>query len=257
MSNRDFSDQVVVVTGASGGVGAATAEELARRGASVVLAARRAAPLEEVRARCGDRALGVVADVTRREDVQRVFERALATFGGLDVWINNVGRGQSRPVLELTDEDVDTMLADNLKSALYGMQVATPHFQARGKGAIVNVSTLVARVKFPLPVGSYAAAKAAMSRLSEELRGELSQSHPNVRVVVVYPGVIATDFGQNALGLTGDSRKIAGAQSAQEVAHVVCEAALHGHGDVYTLPNAASMVREYLDRQLDFREAAR
>ena len=255
MSHLDFSGQVVVVTGASGGVGAATAVELARRGASVVLAARRAAQLEEVRARCGERALAVVADMTRRADVQHVFDRALATWGGVDVWINNVGRGQSRPVLELTDEDVDTMLADNLKSVLYGMQVATPHFQARGKGALVNVSTLVARVKFPLPVGSYAAAKAAMSRLSEELRGELAQSHPFVRVVVVYPGVIATDFGQNALGLKGDSRKIPGAQSAEEVAHVVCEAALQGRGDVYTLPNAASMVRQYQDGQLDLREA--
>jgi short-subunit dehydrogenase len=111
-------------------------------------------------------------------------------------------------------------------------------------------------MKFPLPVGSYAAAKAAMSRLSEELRGELSQSHPEVRVAVVYPGVIATDFGQNALGMKGDSRKIPGAQSAEEVAHVVCEAALRGRGDIYTLPNAAPMVREYLDRQLDLREAA-
>ena len=256
MSHLDFSGQVVVVTGASGGVGAATAVELARRGASVVLAARRAAQLEEVRARCGERALAVVADMTRRADVQHVFDRALATWGGVDVWINNVGRGQSRPVLELTDEDVDTMLADNLKSVLYGMQVAVPHFQARGTGAIVNVSTLVARVKFPLPVGSYAAAKAAMSRLSEELRGELSQSHPDVRVVVVYPGVIATDFGQNALGSKGDSRKIPGAQSAEDVAHVVCEAALRGRGDVYTLPNAAPMVREYQDRQLDLEEAA-
>jgi NAD(P)-dependent dehydrogenase (short-subunit alcohol dehydrogenase family) len=255
MSDRDFSGRVVVVTGASGGVGAAAAVELARRGASVVLAARRAAQLEEIRAQCGDRALGVVADVTRRADVQHVYDRALATFGRIDVWINNVGRGQSRPVLELTEEDVDTMLVDNLKSVLYGMQVVTPYFQARGTGAIVNVSTLVARVKFPLPVGSYAAAKAAMSRLSEELRGELSQSHPGVRIVVVYPGVIATDFGQNALGSKGDSRKIPGAQSAEEVAHVVCEAALQGRGDVYTLPNAATLVREYLDRQLDLRQA--
>lgn len=250
MCNQDFSDHVVVVTGASGGVGAATAEELARRGASVVLAARRAVQLDGVRARCGDEALAVVADVTKRSDVQRIFDQAIAKFGRIDVWLNNVGRGQIRSVLELTDDDVDTMLLDNLKSALYGMQVVAPHLQARGKGAIVNVSSIVARVRFPLPVGPYAAAKAALSRLSEELRGELAESHPEVRVVVVYPGAIATDFGLNALGEKRDSRAIPGAQSAEEVAHVVCEAALRGRGDVYTLPAGPSMVRDYLEQQL-------
>ena len=251
MSNTDFSDQVVVVTGASGGVGAAAAEELARRGASVVLAARRPAQLEEVRARCGDKALAVVADVTKRSDVQRIFDQAIAKFGRVDVWINNVGRGQIRPVLELTDEDIDTMILDNMKSVLYGMQVVLPHLQARGKGAIVNVSSVVARVKVPRSVGPYAAAKAAMSRLSEELRGELSQSHPEIRVAVVYPGVVATDFGQNAIGSQGDSRKVPGAQSAEDAAHVVCEAALRGRGDVYTLANGPAMVRDYLEKQLD------
>lgn len=255
MGNRDFSDQVVVVTGASGGVGAATAEELARRGASVVLAARRVAELDEARARCGDQALAVVADVTKRSDVQRVFDAAMATFGRVDVWINNVGRGQIRPVLEISDDDLDTMIVDNLKSALYGMQVVLPHLQARGRGAIVNVSSIVARVRFPLPVGSYAAAKAALSRLSDELRGELSESHPEIRVVVVYPGPIATDFGLNALGEKRDSRAIPGAQSAAEVAHVVCEAALGGRGDVHTMPTGPAMVRDHLDRQLTAREA--
>lgn len=135
------------------------------------------------------------------------------------------------------------------------MQVVTPHLQARGKGAIVIVSSIVARVQFPRPVGAYAAAKAGMSRLAEALRGELAEAHPDVRVVVVYPGVVATDFGQNALGPKGDSRKVPGAQSAEEVAHVVCEAALTGRGDVHTLPNGAALVREYVEKQLDAREA--
>jgi NAD(P)-dependent dehydrogenase (short-subunit alcohol dehydrogenase family) len=249
MTDQDFSGQIVVITGASGGLGAAAAEELARRGASLVLAARRAGPLGEVAARCGDEALAVVADVTKRSDVQRVFDEAVAKFGRVDIWINNAGRGQIRPVLEITDEDVDTMIRDNLKSVLYGMQVVAPHLQARGKGAIVNVSSVVARMQVPRPVAAYAAAKAAMSSLSEALRSELAGSHPDVRVVVVYPGAIATDFGQNALGQRGDSRKNPSAQTAEDAAHVVCDAALRARGDVYTQPNAFARVREYMDKQ--------
>ncbi|WP_437313583.1 SDR family NAD(P)-dependent oxidoreductase [Sorangium sp. So ce385] len=258
MSNRDFSDHVVVVTGASGGVGAAAAEELARRGASVVLAARRAGPLDEVAKRCGDRAHAVVADVTKRSDVQRIFDEAVAKFGRVDIWINNVGRGIGRPLLEITDDDIDAMIRDNTKSALYGMQVVTPHLKARGTGAIVNVSSLLGRTPLP-PRAAYAASKAAMMSLSEAFRIELSGSHPNVRVVVVYPGRIATDFGQNALGQrTADGGKLpdevlavlgGATQTAEEVAHVVCDAALSGRGDVYTQPNALARVREYMEKQ--------
>jgi NAD(P)-dependent dehydrogenase (short-subunit alcohol dehydrogenase family) len=258
MTKQDFSDQVVVITGASGGVGAAAAEELARRGASVVLAARRAGPLDEVAVRCGVRAHAVVADVTRRGDVQRLFDAAITRFGRIDIWINNVGRGIGRPLLEISDEDVDTMIADNMKSALYGMQVVTPHLQARGTGAIVNVSSLLGKTPLP-PRAAYAAAKAAMMSLSEAFRIELAGSHPDLRVVVVYPGRITTDFGRHALGQrTPDGGSlpaevlavIGGAtQTAEEVAHVVCDAALGARGDVYTQPNAFTHVREYMDKQ--------
>ncbi|WP_437624025.1 SDR family oxidoreductase [Sorangium sp. So ce1151] len=258
MSHRDFSDQVVVITGASGGVGAAAAEELARRGASVVLAARRAGPLGDVAKRCGSQVHPVVADVTKRDDVQRIFDEAIARFGRVDVWINNVGRGIGRPLLEITDDDIDAMIRDNMKSALYGMQVVTPHLKARGTGAIVNVSSLLGRTPYP-PRAAYAAAKAAMMSLSEAFRIELSGSHPDIRVVVVYPGRIATDFGQNALGQRmGDSGKLpaevlaalgGATQTAEEVAHVVCDAALSARGDVYTQPNAFARVREYLEKQ--------
>jgi short-subunit dehydrogenase len=257
MTNGDFSNQVVVVTGASGGVGAAAAEELARRGASVVLVARRAAPLEEVTRRCGQQAQAVVADVTKRSDVQRIFDEAIAKFGRIDVWINNVGRGIGRPLLEITDDDVDAMIRDNMKSVLYAMQVVTPHLEARGTGAIVNVSSLLGRTPIPSRA-AYAAAKAAMMSLSEAFRIELADSHPDIRVVVVYPGRIATDFGQNALGqpmadggkLPAEVLAVLGGatQTAQEVARVLCDAALNSRGDVYTQPHAFARVREYMDK---------
>ncbi len=260
MTNRDFAEKVVVITGASGGVGAAVAEELAQRGASVVLAARREGPLGDVAARCGSQALAVIADVTKRGDVQRIFDQAVARFGRVDVWINNVGRGIGRNLLDITDDDVDAMMRDNLKSVLYGMQVVAPHLMARGNGAIVNVSSLLGRTPLP-PRAAYAASKAAMMSLSEAFRMQLAGTHPDVRVVVVYPGRIATDFGLNALGeRTSDPGKlpaevlaaVGGAtQTAAEVAHVVCDAALTAHGDVYTQPNAWLSVRAYMDKQVD------
>src|SRR4051812_21338661 len=102
-----FMDKVIVITGASSGIGAAAAELLAARSASVVLVARRADALRAVAARCGDRSLVVTADVTRRAEVKRVVDEALRRFGRIDVWINNAGQGITRMPSELTDEDID------------------------------------------------------------------------------------------------------------------------------------------------------
>ena len=114
-------DKVVVITGASAGIGAALAELLGRGGARLVLVARRQSELDAVAARAGD-AIGIAADVTRREEAARVVREAIARFGQIDVWVNNVGRGISRAPSELTDEDIDQMMLVNVKSALYGMQ---------------------------------------------------------------------------------------------------------------------------------------
>src|ERR1043166_4947737 len=109
--------RTIVITGASAGIGAAIARRLGRDGNHVALAARRADALRAVAAEIGNRALAVIADVTRREDVERLRDEALRAFGAIDVWINNAGRGISRPVLELSDADLDEMMAVNVKSA--------------------------------------------------------------------------------------------------------------------------------------------
>src|SRR6185503_7192184 len=102
-----MSGKVVVITGASGGIGAALAERLANQGMSVVIAARRREPLEAVAARCGANAHAVVADVTQRADVRRLLDQAIRRFGQVDVWVNNVGQGITRQPSQLSDEDVD------------------------------------------------------------------------------------------------------------------------------------------------------
>jgi NADP-dependent 3-hydroxy acid dehydrogenase YdfG len=140
-----MSPRVVVVTGASEGIGASIAQRLGRDGFTVVLAARRERMLREVAARSGSNALVVRTDVTKRDQVQRLRDRAISEFGAVDVWINNVGRGITRPVLELTDDEFDEMMAVNVKSALYGMQAIVPHFIERGSGHVPTRSVRASR----------------------------------------------------------------------------------------------------------------
>src|SRR5580700_3745092 len=111
-----MKDRVVVITGASSGIGAALARSLASGGAGVAILARRERELGEVAGACGPSALPLVADVTLRSDVTRALGAAIARFGHVDVWVNNAGRGISRLVSELTDDDLDDMWRANLKS---------------------------------------------------------------------------------------------------------------------------------------------
>jgi NADP-dependent 3-hydroxy acid dehydrogenase YdfG len=238
-------DRVVVITGASSGIGAALAELLGARGARVVLVARREKELHEVAARSGPEALPIVADVTRREEVARAMDAALDRFGQVDVWVNNAGRGITRPVSELTDEDVDEMIAVNVKSALYGMQVVLPHFRERGRGHVINVSSMLGRVPFAPARSAYSAAKHALNALTANLRMELRESLPGIAVSSVLPGVVATDFGRTARHGGPDSRQFPGAQSAEEVARVIADVIERPRADVYTRPEARELVARY------------
>ena len=136
---------VVVITGASGGIGAAAANAVAARGGSVVLVARREAALHSVAEPLGENALPVVADVTRREDVRRAIQAGIDRFGHVDVLVNNVGRGITRMPSALSDDDIDDMIRINIKSVLYGVQEVLPHFKQRGSGQIINVSSMLGR----------------------------------------------------------------------------------------------------------------
>ena len=238
-------EKVVVITGASGGIGAATAEALAGRGARVAVVARRMDALGAVATRCGPNALAIVADATRREEVRRAVEEALAHFGRIDVWINNVGRGISRLPSELDDQDVNDMMRVNVLTAMYGMQEVLPHFKARGTGHIINVSSMLGRVPFTPIRSAYTAAKHFLNGLTAGFRTEIHQTHPGIHVSLISPGVVRTDFGRNALYGGLDSRQLPDSQSAEEVAEVIAGVVESPRPDVYTRPGSRDRVVGY------------
>jgi NAD(P)-dependent dehydrogenase (short-subunit alcohol dehydrogenase family) len=243
------SGPVVVITGASAGIGAALARELAGRRASLVLVARREEILVEMAATLGTPVEVVPGDVTRRPDLERALERAVARFGGVDVWVNNAGHGITRASVEaVTPEDLDLMVRENTRSVLHGMQVVLPHFKARKRGVLVNVSSMLSRIPNVTPRAAYSAAKAALNSLTESLRFDLAREYPRIRVVLVLPGVVATDFGNNALGGGPDSRSIPGAQSVEEVARTIADGLFAGPVDLYTRPDGLERVVEYVRR---------
>src|SRR3954471_25012775 len=246
----------IVITGASGGIGAALAVQLGAAGHRVALAARREAELQEVARRAGRSAIVVATDVTRRGEVERLRDRAIAEFGHLDVWVNNAGRGITKPVLELTDDEFDEMMTVNVKTALYGMQAIVPHFIARGRGQIVNVSSMLSRVPFATFRSAYNAAKAALNALTANARVDLARQHPGVLVTLVMPGLVRTDFQRNAVGGSPPIPAGTEAQSAEEAVAAIVEAIEHPAAEIYTNPRQAAVVQNYFQDVGAFERAA-
>lgn len=247
--------KVVVITGASSGIGAALARRLGAAGHKLALAARREKELAEVAKQTGG--LPVTTDVRRRQDVERLRDAALEAFGQVDVWVNNAGRGIGKKVLELTDEDFDEMFQVNVKSALYGMQAILPHFQKRGEGHLINISSYLGRVPLVTFRSAYSAAKAALNVLTANLRVDMAAAYPGIHVSLVMPGMVATEFQKNALGGTPAASPAGGAarpQSAEDVAAAVANLIENPKPELYTNPASAEMVRRYYEDVAAFEE---
>jgi short-subunit dehydrogenase len=240
-----MAGKVVVITGASSGIGAALAELLAGRGMSVVLVARRKEALEGVAARCDGRGLVVVADCAQREQVGRVVNEALARFGVIDVWVNNAGQGITLPPSQLTDEDVDEIVRQNIKTVLYGIQEVLPHFKSRNAGHVINVSSLLGRVPFAVIRSAYSGAKHFVNALTAMFREEIQQTHPGIQFSLVSPGVVRTDFGLHARHGGPDSRDLPYSQSAEEVAAVIANVIESRKPDIYTRTGSRARIAEY------------
>ena len=215
----------VVITGASSGIGRATALEMARRGANVVLAARRAERLEEVAAECralGARTVTVPTDVTKPSECRRLID----TAGEIDVLVNNAGFAIWSAVTEANPDDAREMIETNYLGAFHCTQAVLPRMLARRSGTIVNVSSITGLMGFAR-MSAYCASKFALTGFTEALRDEVLGS--GVRVALVCPGTTETEFFIKAKRdkMPGASRLMPGI-APERVARAVCDAAEDG-----------------------------
>lgn len=190
----NIAGKVIVITGASSGMGEAAARHLAAKGARVVLGARRADRIEALAAEiaaAGGQATAVATDVTKREDVQKLVDTAVATYGRVDVLINNAGLMPLSPLDRLKIEEWDRMIDVNIKGVLYGIAAALPHMQAQKSGHVINLSSVAGHKIFG---GSavYSATKSAVRVISEGLRAEMAPH--NIRVTIISPGAVKTEL---------------------------------------------------------------
>ncbi|TBB14996.1 SDR family oxidoreductase (plasmid) [Rhizobium ruizarguesonis] len=190
----NIAGKVIVITGASSGLGEATARHLAERGATVVMGARRADRIEalaqELNA-AGHKALAIATDVTAADQVKNLVDTAVREFSRLDVMLNNAGLMPLAPLERLRIDEWDRMIDVNIKGVLYGIAAALPHMKTQKSGHIINVSSVYGHVVDP-GAAVYCATKFAVRALSEGLRKEVKPY--NIRTTIISPGALKTEL---------------------------------------------------------------
>ena len=199
METSAIADKIVVITGASSGIGESTAKLLARHGAKVVLGARRKnridAVVKEISAADG-KAIGFAVDVTKRAEVEALIKRAVDSFGRVDVIINNAGIMSIAPVEALKVEEWDRQIDVNIKGLLYGVADVLPYMQKQKNGHIINIASVFG-IKVFAPGGTvYCATKSAVRALTEGLRMELHSQ--NIRCTMISPGAVTTELPEGS-----------------------------------------------------------
>lgn len=201
---RQLKDSVIVITGASSGIGRAAAHRFAEEGAAVVLAARRAELLEQAAAECrarGGQATALPTDLTRPQQVEALARTAIETFGRIDVWINNAGVLLWGRFCDIPAEDFEQVLRVNLLGYVNGARAVLPYFRAHGHGILINNASMAAAAGQPLST-PYVASKWAVRGFSNALRMDLV-NEPGIHVCTIMPGVIDTPLFQHAANYTG------------------------------------------------------
>ncbi len=226
----DINEKVVLITGATAGIGLASAKRFAVEGARLVLAARTADTLEQIADEIRQLNVETIAwptDMRNRAEVERLVDTAFQRFGQIDILINNAGQAAAGTIAEVSIDDFRQIFDLNVLGPLYAMQAVIPRMRQNGGGLIINISSMVSKMHIP-GLGTYAATKAALNILSDTARQELQPE--NIRVITVYPRMTATDFGKNSLGnrqmrtsqRSGSSMVL---DSAESVAEKILEAA--------------------------------
>ena len=228
---RPLGEQVVVITGASSGIGRETAELLASRGAAVVVAARNEDALNTLVTQIGasgGRAEAVVADVADPEQVERIGERAVARFGRIDSWVNNAAVSIYATVEQLEPAEMRRLIEVNLLGVMYGSRVALRLMKPQGSGTIINVGSALSDRAVPLQ-SAYSAAKHGIAGFSEALRLELERDDSGIGVVLIQPSSINTPFFSWARSKVGSQpQPIPPVYEPSVVAEAIAHAAEHG-----------------------------
>ncbi|WP_309891249.1 SDR family oxidoreductase [Archangium sp.] len=250
MATRDFQEKVVLITGASSGIGRAAAKAYASQGAHLVLAARREPQLQDVAREVealGVRALPVRCDITQPEDVARLMRETETAFGGLDLLINNAGLGLYGPVEALGEAQLRQVFELNFFSLVRVTQAALPLLRKRAPGSqVVNVSSVLGHRGLPL-LGGYGASKAAVNLLTESLRAELAAE--GISVLLVSPGLTETEFRDARLNAEGWKQEAIplDAMSAEAVASAMVRASRRKRREtVLTLPGRVMVLANRL-----------
>jgi NAD(P)-dependent dehydrogenase (short-subunit alcohol dehydrogenase family) len=224
---KRLKDQVIVITGASSGIGLTTAEMAVARGARVVLAARSDEELRETTERLnrgGRKAAFVVADVADEEAVQAVARRAIAEFGGFDTWVNNAGVSVYGRLIDVPMADKRRVFETNFWGVVYGCKAAVRHLRGRG-GAIINIGSVLSEFSVPLQ-GIYSASKHAVKGYTDALRMELELDSAPIAVTLVKPGSIDTPYPQHARSyMAREPKQQPPVYRPEDVAHAILRCA--------------------------------
>ncbi len=223
----ELAGKIVVVTGASMGIGEAIAKIFADRGASVVMLSRDAGRVEAARARVGhaERTLALACDVRHREEIDRAIGLTLHHFQRIDVWVNNAGHGLLDSVAQMEMAACREMFDTNFFGAVMGMQAVIPVMRQQGGGTIINISSVAGHIPLPFHA-AYSATKFAMNAIGKAAGVELKKER--IHVLTVCPGYVRTAFGQNVV--LGNEQKTVRPASVRGIrAERVARATLRGY----------------------------
>ena len=235
ISLKPLNEQVMVITGASSGIGMATALAAAKKGAKVVLASRNKEALEKVEQQIksgGGQAIHVVADVGKKEDINKIADTAIEEFGRIDTWVNNAGVSIYGRLNEVSDEDNRRIFETNFWGVMYGSLIAAQHMKNRG-GAIINLGSVLSDVSFPLQ-GMYSTTKHAVKGFTDALRVELEEDNAGISVTLIKPAAINTPYIEHARNYTEKELTLPPPVYApEEVANAILHAATHQQRDMF------------------------